>query len=217
MSSATPAPEPVNNVADASAVAVAPAAPSEPAGAQKSDELQKLLQHMEGLQNQNSEMVQVLESLAASKRHELDGIIEKELMPWINSLKIPDELKENFIRGIKEACLKTNDRKDYKSLLNFTENPVLGVMCGAAQAHGEAIRQVEDSRRELQEATLKSQQLHDDTAANSRRVETTARHVLFSGPDDGASAGDKRRIDAVAPDDAPHNSRCWNALFESFA
>lgn len=184
-------------------------------GGGSEDSLQKLLQHMEGLQNQNSELVAVLETLAASKRDELDGIIEQKLMPWINDLDIPDELKGNFIRGIKDACLKPTDKKSYKSLLNFQDNPVLEVMCGAAQAHGEAIRKVEDTRRELQDATLKSQQLHADVSASSRRVETTADRVMFAKPDDRL-AGGKRAIEEVASDEAPHQSRCWNALFESF-
>jgi len=170
---------------------------------------------MEGLQNQNSELVEVLETLAASKRQELDGIIEQKLMPWINDLKIPDELKENFIRGIKDACLKPTDKKNYKSLLNFQANPVLEVMCGAAQAHGEAIRKVEDTRRELQDATLKSQLHNSDASATSRRVEATADRVMFANADDRL-AGGKRAIDEVAPDEAPHQSRCWNTLFESF-
>jgi len=236
MSSALPAAEPSTsasaaprgpaNAADAPPGGpAAPAAPVEsqgpapvvpPAAANGGeDSLQKLLQHMEGLQNQNSELVEVLETLAASKRQELDGIIEQKLMPWINDLKIPDELKENFIRGIKDACLKPTDKKSYKSLLNFQANPVLEVMCGAAQAHGEAIRKVEDTRRELQDATLKSQQLHADASASSRRVESTADRVMFAKPDDRL-AGGKRAIDDVAPDEAPQQSRCWNALFESF-
>ena len=188
----------------------APAAPTA-----EDNSLQKLLQHMEGLQNQNSELVDVLETLAASKRHELDSIIDQKLMPWINDLNIPDELKENFIRGIKDACLKPTDKKNYKSLLNFQENPVLEVMCGAAQAHGEAIRKVEDTRRELQDATLKSQQLHADASASSRRVESTADRIMFAKPDDRL-AGGKRAIEEVALDEAPHESRCWNALFDSF-
>lgn len=189
------------------------AAPAPLAGDDNS--LQKLLQHMEGLQNQNSELVDVLETLAASKRHELDSIIEQKLMPWINDLNIPDELKENFIRGIKDACLKPTDKKNYKSLLNIQDNPVLEVMCGAAQAHGEAIRKVEDTRRELQDATLKSQQLHADASASSRRVESTADRIMFAKSDDRLSGG-KRAIEEIAPDEAPHESRCWNALFESF-
>jgi|SaaInlV_125m_DNA_1040241.scaffolds.fasta_scaffold23013_3 hypothetical protein len=227
MSSALPAAEPGTpasaaprgpaNAADAPPVESQGPAPVVPPAAANGgeDSLQKLLQHMEGLQNQNSELVEVLETLAASKRQELDGIIEQRLMPWINDLQIPGELKENFIRGIKDACLKPTDKKSYKSLLNFQANPVLEVMCGAAQAHGEAIRKVEDTRRELQDATLKSQQLHADASASSRRVESTADRVMFAKPDDRL-AGGKRAIDDVAPDEAPQQSRCWNALFESF-
>ena len=126
-------------------------------------DLQKLLLHMEGLQNQNAEMVEVLESLAAAKKTELDQILNDKIMPWIKQLNIPDELRDKVIEGIKGACLKPADRKNYRKMLDLNTNPVIEVMCAAAQAHGEAM-QGGETRQQLHDASRRPGIAREDAA-----------------------------------------------------
>lgn len=178
-------------------------------------DLQKLLLHMEGLQNQNTEMVQVLESLAAAKKTELDQILNDKIMPWIKQLNIPDELRGKVIDGIKGACLNPADRKNYRKMLDLNTNPVIEVMCAAAQAHGEAIRKVEETRQQLHDASSTAERISRDKMHVDSRLDSTA-DLLTKSRSGGAHAGDKRRIEEVDAN-SDVNSQCWSNLFESFA
>lgn len=178
-------------------------------------DLQKLLLHMEGLQNQNAEMVEVLESLAAAKKNELDQILNDKIMPWIKQLNIPDDLRDKVIEGIKGACLKPADRKNYRKMLDLNNNPVIEVMCAAAQAHGDAIRKVEETRQQLHEASSNAERISRDKINIDRRLDTAA-DMLTKASSNDRETGVKRSIDQVDPS-TDLNSRCWSSLFESFA
>lgn len=178
-------------------------------------DLQKLLLHMEGLQNQNAEMVEVLESLAAAKKSELDQILNDKIMPWIKQLNIPDELRDKVIEGIKGACLKPADRKNYRKMLDLNTNPVIEVMCAAAQAHGEAIRKVEETRQQLHDASSTAERISREKMQLDSRLDSTS-DLLTKSRAGNAHAGDKRRIDEVDQNQEV-NSQCWSNLFESFA
>jgi uncharacterized membrane protein len=178
-------------------------------------DLQKLLLHMEGLQNQNTEMVEVLESLAAAKKTELDQILNDKIMPWIKQLNIPDELRDKVIDGIKGACLKPADRKNYRKMLDLNTNPVIEVMCAAAQAHGEAIRKVEETRQQLHDASSTAERISREKLQLDSRLDSASDLLTKSRPG-GAHAGDKRSIDEVDQNQEV-NSQCWSNLFESFA
>ncbi len=162
-------------------------------------DLQKLLMHMEGLQNQNAEMVEVLESLAAAKKTELDQILNDKIMPWIKQLNIPDELRDKVIEGIKGACLKPVDRKNYRKMLDLNTNPVIEVMCAAAQAH----------------ASSSAERISREKMQLNSRLDSTS-DLLTKSRAGGPHAGDKRRIDEVDQNQEV-NSQCWSTLFESFA
>ncbi len=170
---------------------------------------------MEGLQNQNAEMVEVLESLAAAKKTELDQILNDKIMPWIKQLNIPDELRDKVIEGIKGACLKPVDRKNYRKMLDLNTNPVIEVMCAAAQAHGEAIRKVEETRQQLHDASSSAERISREKMQLNSRLDSTS-DLLTKSRAGGPHAGDKRRIDEVDQNQEV-NSQCWSTLFESFA
>jgi len=178
-------------------------------------DLQKLLMHMQGLQNQNAEMVEVLESLAAAKKTELDQILNDKIMPWIKQLNIPDELRDKVIDGIKGACLKPVDRKNYRKMLDLNTNPVIEVMCAAAQAHGEAIRKVEETRQQLHDASSSAERISREKMQLNSRLDSTS-DLLTKSRAGGPHAGDKRHIDEVDQNQEV-NSQCWSNLFESFA
>lgn len=213
--SGSPKAEPPVSHAEPTAAAANPFAPKANELPGEDGDLQKLLVHMQGLQNQNTEMVEVLESLAAAKASELEQILNDRIMPWITSLNIPPELREKVISGIKTACLKPSDRKNYRNMLDLDTNPVMQVMCAAAQAHGEAIRQVEETRKQLHDASSTAERISRDKIMLDARLDATTNRLTHARAA-ASSVGDKRPIDEVDAD-SDVNSKCWAHLFESFA
>lgn len=177
-------------------------------------DLQKLLQHMQGLQHQNAEMLEVLEQMASAKAHELEQILGDKIMPWITQLNIPPELREKVIHGIKSACLKPADCKNYRKMLDLDTNPVMQVMCAAAQAHGEAIKAVEDTRKQLHDASSNAERISRNKASVDESINATTDRLMHSRAG-AARVGDKRPHEEVDHDEHT-NSKCWASLFESF-
>ena len=177
-------------------------------------DLQKLLQHMQGLQHQNAEMLEVLEQMASAKAHELEQILGDKIMPWITQLNIPPELREKVIHGIKSACLKPADCKNYRKMLDLDTNPVMQVMCAAAQAHGEAIKAVEDTRKQLHDASSNAERISRNKASVEESINATTDRLMHSRAG-AARVGDKRPHEEVDHNEQA-NSKCWASLFESF-
>lgn len=176
--------------------------------------LQKLLKHMEGLQSQNAELVDILEQIASKKSQELDEICNSDLLPWIQQLNLPEELQHQVLDGIKKACMQPRDNKNWKkaTLHPLKENPVLQVMCAAAAAHGQAIREVESTRQELKQASVSAEQM-DSTNRNKSEKDTVDRIL---GRSSTGNALGKRSVDEISETPEHIDSACWGELFNSF-
>lgn len=178
--------------------------------------LQKLLKHMEGLQSQNAELVDILEQIASKKSQELDDICKQDLLPWIQQLNLPEDLQHQVLDGIKKACMQPRDNKNWKkaTLHPLKENPVLQVMCAAAAAHGQAIREVESTRQELKQANATAEQMNGMKRDKSASENDAVDRILGRSP--SASALGKRNADEISPTPEHIDSSCWGELFNSF-
>ena len=188
----------------------------EKAGHADEGSLQKLLKHMEGLQSQNAEFVEILEQIASTKSKELDEICTQDLLPWIQQLNLPEELQQQVLDGIKKACMQPRDQKNWKkaTLHPLKENPVLQVMCAAAAAHGQAIREVEATRQELKQASATAEQMHTVTRDKSVNDHDAVNRILGRQSNDTALG--KRTAQEISQTPEQIDSVCWSDLFNSF-
>lgn len=168
--------------------------------------LEKLLAHIESLKKSNHEMNSVLNAIAEGNKEKLKSMISTKIEPWIKALGIPEEHQIAFLKGIENAC----HTGQIKGIADFENNPVYTVACAAAAAHGNAIRQVEESRAQLAE-------LASATEDKENRVKNARNNILFDDANNTVSALGKRGASMISGDEETVQSKCWDTMFETMS
>lgn len=183
---------------------VPPAKPvDEPESAQNApnQSLEKLLSHIESLQQSNAELEKAIQVVRDGNIQKLKQSMSDKIMPWIEKLDISPEYKQSFLQGIEAACCKAPN----STVSDFETNPVYQVVCSAAAAHGNAINELEMTRKELQDSKA---ELSGNKLETDKYIQSRADALLYSNP------GKKRTNEQISQETSSEGmSGLWADMF----
>lgn len=195
-----PAPAPAKPVED---TAVKPEAVS----SAPNESLEKLLAHIESLQQTNTNLEKAIQVVREGNLAKLKENMNTNILPWIDKLDISPEYKESFMQGVEAACSASPN----STVSDFEKNPVYQVVCSAAAAHGTAIKELEETRQALERSKNAVHEKENETA-NMIRDKTDALLYANKSPRD---AGNKRGASEISQDMDSDHSSLWSTMFDT--